>query len=131
MVSCSSDDTKSKNSFLPNINVNFQINLNLPEYNNLKFPGGVYEDKTEGRGIKGVVIYNINDQQYSAFELSDPNILPSECSALRIEGVEAYSNCGNDNVYEIINGQQIKGTGGYPLLRYQIRKEGNTLFITN
>jgi len=133
IVSCSGDDNQN-NPFLPNIAVNFQINLNLPQYNALRFPGGVFVDRTDGRGIKGVIIYNQNDQQFFAYELSDPNVSPSlACSTLTVNGTRASSNCdGKENVYEIASlGQLIQGEGQFPLLQYRIRKDGNVLSITD
>ncbi|KAA1243765.1 hypothetical protein [Aquimarina sp. RZ0] len=132
-LSCSSDDTRTDNPFLPNVQVNFQINLNLPQYTALKFPGGVFVDQTDGRGIKGVIIYNANNEQFFAYELSDPNVEASRsCSALKVNGTRASSNCGNDNQYEISSfGQQISGEGNFPLLAYRAVKQGNTISITN
>lgn len=131
IISCSSDDNRFNNPNLPSISFSHTVNLDLPQFNRLKFPGNAEEIKIEGVGIKGVIIYNIDNTLYSAFELSDPNITPSDCSALNVNGIRAESNCGNDNAYEIINGQQLEGEGGFPLLRYQIRKEGNILVISN
>ncbi len=130
--SCSDDDNNQTNPNLPNVGVNFSINLNLPQYNNLKFPGGIFVERTDGRGIRGVILYNLNDQQFFAYELSDPNIPPSACSALTVDKTRASSNCGNENIYDIASfGLQIQGTGGYPLLSYKAIKQGNNLIITN
>ncbi|WP_299259666.1 hypothetical protein [uncultured Aquimarina sp.] len=132
ILSCSSDDNRINNPNLPSIGFNFTVNLDLPEFNELKFPGNAKVITTGGVGIKGVIVYNINDTLYSAFELSDPNITPSSCSALNVTGVIASSNCGNDNEYQIASfGQQSSGEGGFPLLAYQIRREGNILVISN
>ncbi|WP_108804864.1 hypothetical protein [Aquimarina sp. Aq107] len=131
ILSCSSDDGRSSNPNLPSIGFNHTVNLDLPQFNELKFPGNFEVIRIEGVGIKGVIIYNIDNTLYSAFELSDPNITPSSCSALSVTGIRAESNCGNDNAYEIINGQQLEGEGGFPLLRYQIRREGNILVVSN
>ncbi|MBW1295268.1 hypothetical protein [Aquimarina litoralis] len=131
IISCSSDDNRSNNPNLPSISFNHTVNLDLPQFNDLKFPGNSEVIRIEGVGIQGVIIYNVDNTLYSAFELSDPNIPPSDCSALSINGIRAESNCGNDNAYEIINGQQLEGEGGFPLLRYQIRREGNILVISN
>ena len=133
VLSCSSDDDNGSgnNPNLPSVNVNFTINLNLPQFEELNFPGNSEVITADGVGIRGLIIYNINNTLFSAFELSDPNIPPSDCSALNVNGIQAESNCGNDNVYEIINGQQLEGDGGFPLLRYNIVRNENTLVITN
>jgi len=132
LFGCSNDDSRSDNPNLPSISFNFTVNLDLPQFSQLKFPGNAEVVTTGGVGIKGVIIYNINDTLYSAFELSDPNIIPSSCSALQVTGIIASSNCGNDNEYQIASfGQQTSGEGGFPLLAYQIRREGNILVISN
>lgn len=132
ITSCSSDDGNQNNPNLPNVRFTAQINLNLPQFVNLRFPGGIEVDRTDGRGIRGLILYNQNDQQFFAYELSDPNIPPSDCSALSVEGTRAVSNCGNENMYEITSfGQQIQGEGGRPLLSYRVEKNGNTLIISN
>ena len=131
IFSCSSDDSRTDNPNLPSVPVNFTINLNLPQFNELNFPGNGLVITTDGVGIRGIIVYNINDALYSAFELSDPNIPPSDCSALNVSGITAESNCGNENVYNIVTGQQLEGEGGFPLLRYNIVRDGNTLFISN
>jgi len=131
ILSCSDDDDRPNNPNLPSVSFNHTINLDLPGFNSLKFPGNSEVITVANVGIKGVIIYNVDNTQYSAFELSDPNIFPSSCSALDVNGTFAESNCGNDNVYEIINGIQLEGEGGFPLLRYRITRQGNVLFISN
>ncbi len=133
IFSCSSDDGPN-NPFLPSVFVDFQINLNLPIYDPLEFPGGIFVERTAGRGIKGVIIYNQDGNQFFAYELSDPNLDPNlPCSTLTVTGSRASSDCdGNENIYEITSlGQQVKGEGGFPLLQYRIRRDGNTLTVTN
>ncbi|WP_344926361.1 hypothetical protein [Aquimarina addita] len=131
LFSCASDDTENNNPNLPSIGFTYQINLDLPEYNSLKFPGNEQVINIQGVGINGVVVYNVDNTLYTAFEISDPNIPLSDCSVLTINGIEATSDCDNDNVYNIITGQQTQGTGGFPLLAYQVRRDGNTITVSN
>ena len=65
ILSCSSDDNGDNNQFLPPSSVNYQINLNLPQFNPLKFPSNHLVDNSENGSIKGVIIYNIDNTQYS------------------------------------------------------------------
>ncbi|MDY8135019.1 hypothetical protein [Aquimarina sp. 2201CG5-10] len=130
LISCDSDD-RVNNSFLPNVAVNFEINLNLPEYDNLDFPGGHFVETTAGRGIRGVILYNVNDQQFTAFELSDPNHSPSSCSSQSVDGIISTCNCNDGNSYNIVTGQQTAGEGQFGLKSYRVQKQGNTLFISN
>lgn len=131
ILSCSSDDNGDNNQFLPPSSINYQINLNLPQYNNLKFPGNHFIDRTENGSIKGVIIYNIDNTQYSAFELSDPNHTPKTCSTQSVEGITSTCDCDDGNSYNIVTGQQTSGDGQFGLRRYRIRRDGNTLSVTN
>ncbi|QIE59530.1 hypothetical protein G5B37_08125 [Rasiella rasia] len=128
----SDDDTLDQNPFLINPLVNISLNLNLPEYNALNFPGGSVT-LAPPQGIKGVVIYNINNTEYSAFELSDPNHTPNSCSRMEIEGVFATCTCTTDNnEYNIITGQHTSPDETlYPMLRYNAVRNGNTIQVSN
>ncbi len=113
------------------INVSFRlvINLNLPEYNSLNFPGNHYT--TYNTGINGVVVYNINNTQFTAFELSDPNHPLSECSSLSVEGVIATCDCNDGNSYNILTGELSGGNGQYTMKPYRITKNGSVLEVYN
>ncbi len=134
MISCKGDDdNRDQNPFLPPSAIgSYQINLNLPQFNPLKFTSGYVEDKSDNGSIRGIGVFNVNDTQYIAFELSDPNLTPSDCSRLSVKGVMATCKCdGCDNEYNIITGQPTKGGGRYGLRFYNIRREGNVLTITD
>lgn len=128
--SCDKDDGPiNNNPNLANIGVNLTLDLNLPQYNPLNFPGNSFV--TGLQGIKGIVIYNIDNSQYTAHEITDPNHPPNDCSAAQIDGLTATCSCGDGNAYNIVTGQQVAGEGQYPLRAYQIVREGDVLRITN
>ncbi|MGB8704497.1 MAG: hypothetical protein WCD31_05680 [Gillisia sp.] len=128
--SCSKDNSlRNNNPYLPKVSFNLQLDLNLPEYNNLNFPGNSYV--TYNYGIKGVVVYNINNSQYTAFELSDPNHQLQDCSRLTVNGVIATCHCDDGNQYNILTGELTSGTGQYALKPYRVVKNGNYLLISN
>lgn len=130
LLSCSTSDNNSNNNpFLVDTNFNLNINLSLPEYNSLNFPGNSYV--TYNYGLNGVVVYNINNTQYLAFELTDPNHSVSNCSRLTVQGLLATCNCGDGNEYNILTGEITQGEGQYALKSYRVRKNGNTLEIYN
>jgi len=56
-LSCSSTDLE-RNPYLAEYSFQFPINLNLPEYNDLKLAGGSV--LISQLGHKGVIVYNIN-----------------------------------------------------------------------
>ena len=131
ILSCDNDDANRNNQFLPDVPVNFSLNLNLPQYVSLKSPGGTFVETGSNRGIKGVVIYNLNNSTYFAYELSDPNHAPNECSALMINGIEGTCGCEDQNTYTLITGQPVEGTKGFPLRAYVARRQGNLLSVSS
>lgn len=128
--SCSTNDNdRIDNPNLVNVSFRLIINLNLPEYNNLNFPGNSYSIYTTG--INGVVVYNINNSQFTAFELSDPNHPLRECSTMRVEGVIAKCDCNDGNSYNILTGELTSGTGQYTMKPYRVVKNGSGLEVYN
>lgn len=129
LFSCSgTDDDFRNNPNLPDVRFNFQLNLSFPEYNDLQFPGNSYA--TYNYGVRGVVIYNINNDQYVAFELSDPNHPPSSCSGMTVNGVIASCGC-DDNEYNVITGELTEGEGEYIMKPYRVQRSGNMLEVYN
>ncbi|MDR5591597.1 hypothetical protein [Christiangramia sp. SM2212] len=129
ITACSgSDDEVRNNPNLPDLNFRFQLDLSFPEYNNLQFPGNAFA--TYNYGVRGVVIYNINNSQYAAFELSDPNHPANSCSAMTVNGVIATCAC-EGNQYNVITGEIVEGDGPYTMKPYRVRKSGNTIEIYN
>ena len=128
---CKSDDDQlQENPNLFDPIVNFTLNLNLPEYNGLKFSGNSYI--AQNQGIGGIVIYNVNNELYTAFDLSDPNHPPNDCSRMTVEGVVASCLCTTDeNRYEIVSGQSQNNPDTYPMQQYRIVRNGNTLQVSN
>lgn len=128
-LNCSSDDEIRENPYLPNQNVNVQLDLNLPQYDRLNFPGS--HVILQHVGINGIVVYNMNNTLYSAFELTDPNHPIQDCSILQVEGAEAHCSCNDGNIYDIITGQQQAGEGGYSLKQYRTERYSNIIEISN
>lgn len=132
VLSCTKDDKDQfNNPFLYRPVVNVNLNLNLPQYNPLKFPG---EYVIIEQGISGIVVYCANENLYLAFDLSDPNHPLSDCSRMTVEGPIATCPCeSDDNRYSIVNfGQHLEDPGTkYPMQQYRVQRTGNTINITN
>lgn len=130
--SCKNDDDfTGNNPNLINPLVNISLNLSLPEYDALKFPGGSVL-LNPPQGIRGVVVYNINNTEYSAFELSDPNHTPNSCSRMEIDGIIATCPCTtDDNEYNIVTGQNMVDQNLFPMLRYRAVRNGNVISVSN
>jgi hypothetical protein len=130
-LSCSkNDDQKERNPYLTDPLVNLNLNLNLPEYNPLKFPGNSI---ITSQGIKGIVIFCISDTQYLAFDLTDPNHVPSSCSRMEVNGPIASCPCTTDaNEYFLTSGQHTTEPGAkYPMQQYRAERIGNSVVVTN
>ena len=131
LISCGGDDSPNNNNpNLLNPLVNLNLNLNLPQYNPLKFPGNSLI--LNGEGIKGIVIYNVNNTLYTAFELSDPNHTPSNCSKMTVNGILANCPCTSDNnTYDIVTGQHQSNEALYPLQQYFAIRNGDNIQVRN
>lgn len=129
---CGTDDSNRINTNNPYLNtplVNLSLNLNLPQYNLLKYPGNYLV--LSNQGLKGVVVYNVNNSLYTAFDLADPNHTPSSCSMMTLQGVIAQCACNDNNSYDIVTGQHQNDPQTYPMLAYRITRSGDNLNITN
>lgn len=131
IASCSkSDDKRERNPYLTDPLVSLNLNLNLPEYNPLRFPGNYV---IVNQGIKGIVVYCVSEQMYLAFDLTDPNHAPSNCSRMDIDGITATCPCPNDeNSYYITSGRHISEPDlKYPMQQYRAERSGNNVIINN
>jgi hypothetical protein len=133
IVSCNGDDNNVNNcNFLFDAGVNLTVNTNLPQFNQLQFPGnGVY---VSGQGINGIWLWRLNSETLWTWEASDPSHPSSGCSTLE-ETVSGIVECGCDdsNQYSLATGQGFEGTIQPCTLRlYRVDYIGNnTYLITN
>ena len=130
-ISCNKNSV-IRNPFLPELDFEFSINLNLPLYNNLKFTGGSL--LINDFGHKGIILYNLNNDNYLAWEASCPNHKPNSCSKTEISG--SLTVCGCENYqYSLATGQLINpspnDTNQYAMINYGVRVSGNNLVIYN
>ena len=131
LSSCSTDDSaRDNNPNLVDLNFGAVYNLTLPQYNQLNFEGNSFQDYSVG--ISGINIFYIGNDQYLAFELSDPNHPVSDCSMLVVTGLTARCQCDDNNAYNLTNGQQTEGgPGTYSLRMYRAELNGDILTVSN
>lgn len=133
--SCGSDDSNNNNNGNnPNLSdpfVDISLDLNLPEYNPLNFPGETVI--VNGQGIRGVVIFNLNNSTYLAFDLADPNHPPNNCSRMSMEGIIATCPCTDDNnSYNIgLFGQHETEPNKFAMQQYRAERVGNRVIVSN
>ena len=123
------DNIVEQNPYLNNLpSFEFELNLDLPLYNNLRFAGGTHT--LSMLGLKGVHLYNLDGSQILAWEASCPNQRPSDCSNTIVNGIEAVCNC-DDSIYSLITGQPLSEGVEYGLVNYGISRTGNLVLIKN
>lgn len=133
LFGCSTNSTNNNNPYLPNYTVNLDINMNFPQYSDLKFvSNGVY---VAGQGVRGVYVFNTGSG-YVAFDAACPNQALSSCSTMtfkkiddqRIDRTQIVCACDNAE-YSLFSGQS---TGKqYSLKQYRVEANGNLLRVYN
>lgn len=131
LVSCEEDEgPRNDNPFLVDPLVNINLNLSLPQFNSLNFPGNSIVISQQG--IRGIVVFNVDNTLYTAFDLTDPNHEPNECSMMEVEGIIVTCQCDDGNSYDIVTGQHQEQDGDlFPLQQYRAVRTNNTLRISN
>lgn len=135
--SCNKSDDNDNQNGNPNIpravfDTGGSINTNLPQYNQLRFAGNFIVLDEGNYGINGIVVFFSGGNNYSAFELTDPNHMISSCAKLDVENAIASCACDDGNSYELSNGLPLEGTTGqFPLTRYFVEVRGNIIRVFN
>lgn len=122
--SCSDSDFNNTNPFIPNYSFTLDINLNLPQYSNLKFVSNAVF--IPGIAARGVIVFNTGSG-YNAFDAACPNQTISACSTMTINGINAVCGCDNSE-YSLFTGQ---GQLQYPMKQYRVQVNGNVLRVYN
>ena len=128
ILSCSDDDVRTRNQYLPNYAVNVEVNLNLPLYNDLNYAGNAVLITQGSAGINGIILFNTGSG-FLAWEATCPNQIPTTCSQLDFS--EPIATCPCDNVeYSLFTGLPTV-TMQYGLLQYRTEVNGNNVRIYN
>ncbi|MCH1548391.1 MAG: hypothetical protein L7S44_07540 [Flavobacteriaceae bacterium] len=128
--SCSKKNISNQCSFLADIDVFYEINLNLPQYNQLNFISNSIIIPNIGNG--GIIITN-SGTGFLAWDASDPNHISNpSCSTMSIlGGIESLCNCQDENSYSLITGQSLNIALECSLKPYRVELNGNTLLISS
>lgn len=132
-LSCDSGGT-NRNPFLQEVSFRFDLNLNLPLYNNLNNIGNPIYVGNDAVGTRGAFVMKTGLDTFFAFEASCPNHAPNNCSTMTIEGQNVVCSC-EDFTYNLFTGQQLDrpddGARYYDLLFYRAVQSGNSVIISN
>ncbi|MEH6407056.1 MAG: hypothetical protein V7767_07235 [Leeuwenhoekiella sp.] len=128
LVSCSKDNnSRNRNPYLPDISFAISLNTNLPQYSNLQFPGNAIY--IANAGVRGLFVVNTGTS-IRAWEASDPNHTPSDCSTMDLTGIDVTCSC-EDTTYNLYTGLAVGVSLEYPLLEYRADQSGNEIVISN
>lgn len=128
-LNCANDDNRRENPFLLNLRFNITVNTNLPQFSTLNFPGNaVYFG---GVANDGLIIVNTGST-IIAWDASDPNEIPRDCTRLQIQGLVGESTCNPPNTYSLVTGQPLEtGDLQFGLFNYRAERDGNIIRIFN
>ena len=128
IIGCVKDVNDSRCNFLLNLDIYYEVNLNLPQYNDLNFISNSVYIPNVGNG--GLIVVN-SGTGFLAWDAADPNQTNLPCSILSINGLEATSSCAEQNTYSLITGQSIGIALTCSLKPYRVEVNGNILIITS
>ena len=104
IIGCAKNNIDNRCNYLLNLDIYYEINLNLPQYSELNFISNSVYIPNVGNG--GIIVVN-SGSGYLAWDAADPNRTNLPCSVLTISGLEATSSCAEQNTYSLITGQSI------------------------
>lgn len=125
-ISCSSDNVRYKNPYIPNYGFSINIDANLPLYSGLLSAVNPILITNENVGANGIIVMKISDTDYRAWEANCPNQYLSACSRMVINGVNAKCPC-DEIEYSLFNGVGIDGQGEYTMKPYRVDILGKNL----
>ncbi|AWI24853.1 Rieske (2Fe-2S) protein [Flavobacterium pallidum] len=123
LAACSGGSSRYRNPFLPDYSFSMNINTNLPTLSGLNSPINPIIIPDNGSGIT-IIAMKISDNDYRAWDAHCPNQVPSACSLMDIDGVNAVCSCENYE-YSIFSGDgsQVE----YTMKPYKVSVIGNNL----
>jgi nitrite reductase/ring-hydroxylating ferredoxin subunit len=105
------------------------INLNLPEYNNLRTDGGYVQING---GVRGIIVYRVNSSSYVAYD-RNCSYRPNEaCATVNVHNSGLYMEdpcCGSS--FNFSDGNPSGGPAWRPLVSYRTQYSGLTVTISS
>jgi nitrite reductase/ring-hydroxylating ferredoxin subunit len=130
ILSCDSEEVPS---LLPNVQINYVVDMNLPSNQDLLVPSG--STYIPGEGIRGIYVYNLNGSQYKAFDAACPNHNPNgvgSCATMDFVNDLWLSCFCEQYTYSILDGSPQQESNPYFAKEYRVQRvSSTTLSITN
>lgn len=127
-LSCK-NKTSDTDSVIPNVPVNFLVNLDDNRYFNLKNDGGFVN--ISGIGVKGIILYRINATNYTAFERASPVNPYGACNIITMDPSRIFLEDTCANAKFDLQGNSSDGVSAYPLKKYFTELNNSKLQIFN
>ena len=119
----------SKDDYIKDVYVNFQLNLSLPEYSNLNTLGN---SMFVSGGNAGIIIYHFGINEYKIYDRNCSYEPSLSCSYIdSINSTIAYCNCCTSAFLLDQDGTPVNAPALLPLKQYHYTLEGQTLYVFN
>ncbi len=125
--SCSNtDDDNQRNPFL--LDINFNLQLSAIQVLDLEIPSNpIY---VANGGLRGFFVINTGSG-ILAWEATDPNHTPNDCSTMVIDGINVVCQCEDAHSYNLFTGQANGEALEYTMLPYQVSISGSNITVFN
>ncbi len=130
LIACADDDVRQNNPNLFDVQFSIELNLNFPQYSPLNFTGNAIYVGGPDIGNDGIIVANTGSG-FVAWDASDPNRIPSNCSRLQPNFPTATSSCDPPYTYSLVTGQPLEDGLEFPLLNYRVEEANGSVFVSN
>ncbi len=125
LFGCDAGSYNNHNPYIPNYNFTVDVNLSLPAYNSLNYPGnGVY---IGGYGARGIIVF-YTGATYLAYDAACPNQAISSCSTMQINGLNAVCPCDSAE-YNLYTG--LASGQSYSMKPYRVQTASGYIRVYN
>ncbi len=122
LISLSCDKIDSQ---IPDVRVNFEINLNFFD---LQIPGT--SEYFENEGFGGVIVSHLSEGEFYAYDAACTNEVSTGCHVVP-EGLIGTCSCCESQYTIIYSGNPVSGPAPAPLKQYKTSLIGTTLRVYN
>jgi len=130
LLACSDDDVRFNNPNLLNVQFGIELNLSFPEYSQLNFTGNAIYIGGQGIGNDGIIVANTGSG-FVAWDASDPNRIPGNCTRLQPNFPTASNSCNPQSSYSLVTGQPLEDDLEFGLLNYRVEESSGSIFVSN
>ncbi|HTD99079.1 MAG TPA: hypothetical protein VK668_07310 [Mucilaginibacter sp.] len=114
---------------IPNVPVNFQMNINDPRMSPLHAPGGAV--LVDGYGIAGLVIYRRSDMSYAAYDRCSSYMPEKKCAVTLDNNSLTCTDPCSGAKFSLDDGGPVKAPATRSLKAYSINVSNFEIFVSN